>query len=148
MRKGSISPNRMQVCVRGTVYKDIETAAKALKVKPATVYAAVWRGTTDTLGKGKGRHQVHNISRSTPIEVGGRHFKSMSELSRAMGYNDHYFKKTVKDYGMEQALERANFVLLRRQLELDARKMRDAIKRMDRKLSTDIEKHHLRGVTK
>lgn len=78
---------RMSVTIRGVTYPDAQTAARALKVKPATVYCALCRGDIERVGLG-----VNYRQRATkggrppkPVTVAGRSFASMADLARAIG---------------------------------------------------------------
>ena len=86
----------MRVEVRGKIYKDVPTAAKKLGVAPATVYCAVSRRTTETLGLGKGnRTNRRGGIPPKPITLGGTTFPSMAAASVALGYKRRYVQQVL-----------------------------------------------------
>lgn len=75
---------KMTITIRGITYPDVEAAAAALKVKPMTIYAAVTKGVTETVGSGRGRPK--NGRKPKPITFAGQRFEGgVPELARVVG---------------------------------------------------------------
>lgn len=92
----------MRVEVRGKIYESVSQAAKALRVKPATVYCAVSRRTTDALGLGPGnRTERRGGVPKQPVEIGGIRFESMADASRKLGFNRRYVRQVLARGGKQ-----------------------------------------------
>lgn len=109
----------MRVEVRGKVYKDVPTAARALKVKKDSVYCSIVRGTTDTLGRGRGNRTNRRGGRpAKEFKIGSTLFPSMSAASRALGFNSRYIQ-LVLSKGKKRARENLYAAMLKYQAEHD-----------------------------
>lgn len=90
----------MRVRIRGKVYETVEDAAKACGVAKDTVYCAVVRRTTDTIGLGRGNRTKRRGGKpKKPITLGGVTFESMSEASRALGFGRRYVQQVITKGG-------------------------------------------------
>jgi len=109
----------MRVEVRGKVYQDVPTAARYLKVKEISVYASVIRGTTDTLGLGRGNRTNRRGGRpAKEFKVGTTIFPSMSAASRALGFNSNYIQLVLAK-GKKRSRENLYAAMLKYQAEQD-----------------------------
>lgn len=116
----------MRVEVRGKVYESVAACAKALGVSKDTVYCAVSRRTTDTLGLGKGNRTARRGGKKPiPVKIGQVSFPSMAEASRQLGMNRRYVQ-TVLTKGKSASRQD----LIRKVMEYAAEKERR--KRKDR----------------
>ena len=59
----------MRVNIRGRVFDSVANAAEWAEVSPATIYSAMHRGTTDTVGVGGGRR---GFGRGKSVTLWGR----------------------------------------------------------------------------
>lgn len=108
----------MRVKVRGKVYDSVKQCAKALGVSPATVYCAVTRRTTETIGLGRDPKKKPSGGRpAKPVRIGAVEFPSMSEASRALGFNRRHVQQ-VLTIGKTESRAR----LLRAAMEYQARR--------------------------
>lgn len=81
----------MKLCIRGVHYADVNECAKALGVKPITVYSALSKGREQFLGTGRGRSKGFKpTSVAKPIELGGMKFRSHRQLSIFLGQCPQY----------------------------------------------------------
>lgn len=95
----------MRVEVRGKIYESVPACAKALGVSKATVYCAVSRRTTDTLGLGQGNRTKQRGGRPPkPVQIGPVRFSSMAEASLALGFARGYVRQ-VLSRGQDRARE-------------------------------------------
>jgi len=86
----------VRVKVRGETYKDVATAATALGVTEATIYCAVSRRDTETIGLGQGNRVNHRGGiPPKPITLGRITFPSMSAASRALGKSPRYVQQVL-----------------------------------------------------
>lgn len=86
----------MRVTIRGTTYQSVPEAAAALGVAPATIYSAVTRGRTDSIGLGKGNRTPRRGGRPPkPVKIGSVLFPSMAEASRALGFERRYVQRVM-----------------------------------------------------
>ena len=86
----------MRVEVRGVVYESVAKCAKALGVSMSTVYCALSRRTTDTIGQGKGNRTARRGGRKPiPVRIGMVTFPSMAEASRQLGMNRRYVQQVL-----------------------------------------------------
>lgn len=114
----------MRVSVRGMVYDSARECADALGVSVATVYCAVSRRTTDTLGMGRGNRTAKRGGRKPqPVTIGGISFESMASASRALGFGRRYVASVMANGG---ATARAN--LLRACMQYRAKRDMAAIR--------------------
>lgn len=88
----------MQVRVRGVVYPTVRACAEALGVSPATVYCAVSRRDTETLGYGRGRIKRNKGGGlpPKPVVVAGRRFKSIADLARFIDREPRYVRASLR----------------------------------------------------
>lgn len=102
----SRAPNKvtMRVLVRGRVFDSVRECAEALGVSKNTVYSAVHRGTTDTLGFGRGYMPENPDGKrggATPIQIGPYKYRSEAAACRALGFYPGYLKRH-RNAGTEQ----------------------------------------------
>lgn len=112
---------KMTITIRGVTYPDVEAAAAALKVKPMTIYAAVVKGTTETVGSGRGRPR--NGLKPKSITFAGQRFEGgVPELARAVGRP----REAVRDSLGRGEMARQR--LLRALMTTDAMRVNQAMK--------------------
>jgi len=88
---------KMTVSIRGTTYPNARAAAKAVGVSVATVYSAVIRGTTDTVGLGHhGPNRGRGGVQAKPFIIGPLSFSSRREASRALGMSEPYLSAVLR----------------------------------------------------
>ena len=81
----------MRVRIRGTTFETVEEAARWAEVSPATIYSAMRRGRTDTVGLGGGRKSDYETGgcgggrRAVSVEMDGVWYPSLSEAERRLG---------------------------------------------------------------
>lgn len=80
--------HKVPVTVRGVSYPSQAAAAEALGVAPSAIYGALERGTLDSVGLGRARHNL------VPMQIGETVYPSAVEASRATGVN----VKTLRNY--------------------------------------------------
>jgi hypothetical protein len=118
----------MQVMIRGKLYKSVKTAARAIKVKPCTIYSALHRGTLDTVGLGTGKGRpVTRGGKPKPFTIGPLKFDNLRAASVALGYEKNTLSSILRRRG-----EKAQGELLRRAMALAAERENAAMRaRMD-----------------
>lgn len=108
----------MRVEARGKVYDSVPDCSRALGVSKATVYCAVSRRTTATLGLGKGnRSSGHRGLPPKPVKIGPVEFPSMATASRALGFERRYVQQVLtigKERSRARLLRAARLVFHRR----------------------------------
>ncbi|MDK3016529.1 hypothetical protein [Pseudodonghicola flavimaris] len=113
----------MRVEVRGKIYDSVPECAKALGVAPATVYCAVTRRTTDTLGLGKGNRTSRRGGRPPKrVKIGEVEFPSMAAASRALGFNQRHVQH-VLSRGKAAARGRLLRAAMEYQAQMDKREI-------------------------
>lgn len=81
---------RMSVLIRGKLYPNVTAAAKALKVSRSTIYSAIARDTTDTVGLGcVGTRNTGGIPAKS-VRIGSLEFPSQRAAARALGKSRSY----------------------------------------------------------
>jgi hypothetical protein len=79
----------VRVRIRGTTFETVEEAARWAEVSPATIYSAMRRGRTDTVGLGGGRKSEYETGgggrRAVSVELNGVRYVSLSEAERRLG---------------------------------------------------------------
>jgi hypothetical protein len=87
----------MTIMVRGKVYVSATECAKKLKVSKQAVYNAMYRGTLETLGVGRGSSGAYGGGRPPiPFKLGKVEFKSQAEASRQLGKNPMYVTNVLR----------------------------------------------------
>ena len=87
---------KMTVSIRGTTYPNAAAAAEAVGVSVATVYSAVIRGTTDTVGLGhNGPNRGKGGLPPKPLTIGHISFPSMRAASIALGMSAPYISMVL-----------------------------------------------------
>lgn len=108
----------MRVTIRGKTYENAKVAAKALKVKPCTIYSALHRGTLDTIGLGTGAgRKVTRGGKPKAFTIGPMKFESLRAASRLLGYEQNTLSSILRRGG-----ERARGELLRRVMAFTAQR--------------------------
>ncbi len=105
------------------VFKDVPTAAKALGVKPGTIYVAMSRGRVDHVGIGRGKgpkSQASGGRPSKPVAIGPCKWGSYSECARALGVDHRYIRNVMHRGG-----DRAKATLLAKVMHYHNRQERD-----------------------
>ena len=104
----------MRVTIRDVTYETAQEAADALGVKRCTVYSALHRGTTDTLGLGTGARKVKKGGIPKKVSLGAMQFDSLAEASAYLGYKKKTLssilrrgKATARQNVMRRFLEKA-----------------------------------------
>lgn len=102
----------MSVTVRGVIYANVNEAAKALGVRPVTIYSALSRGRVDNVGLGPGKRPRENRKGGNPIPItiGGITYPTRAAASRALGLSAGYVTDTVNrknDRAKQNLLARA-----------------------------------------
>jgi transposase len=91
----------MKVRVRGVTYPDVPTASRKLKVSEKTVYAALQRGTEDTLGTGRGRHGNYPPGpHATPVQIGPYCYNSIREAARELNFSRKTLTRILRKRGV------------------------------------------------
>lgn len=113
----------MSIEIRGVVYPSAKHAAKALGVRPITVYAALNRGRLDTVGIGQGKGSKRPLSgrKPKPLKIGNVEFESQIEADRQLGYSAGAVSNILRKGG-KQAKEG----LVRRVMEYQAKKEQES----------------------
>lgn len=118
----------MRVTIRGKTYESVKSAARAMGVKPCSIYSALERGEINNVGNGRGNHpnKRHNGGRKkVPVAIGGYNFPSIAAAARALGYDPQTLGNVLRR-GKEKS--RAN--VLRAAMALRAREeMEEAMRR-------------------
>lgn len=70
------------VKIRGVVYINSIAAAKAIGVRPSTIYSAINNGTTDYVGLGA------NYRRKRKVKYKGEIYESIADFARKMGVKE------------------------------------------------------------
>lgn len=95
----------MRVKIRGVIYEDVPSAAKALGVDPSTVYDAMSRGRTDTCGQGRGKHGNQKLRiPPKPVKIGSKTFPSRAAVDRAFGLYPGTTNRLLRKGTAEQKL--------------------------------------------
>lgn len=80
--------HKVPVTVRGVSYPSQAAAAEALGVAPSAIHGALERGTMDSVGLGRNRHNL------VPMQIGDKVYPSAVEAAKATGVN----VKTLRQY--------------------------------------------------
>ena len=100
----------MPVRIRGVDYPTAADAAKALGVKQATIYSALYRNTLDTVGTGSGRLKKNaRGGKPRPIVLGTMKFRTIQEASLFLGYEKRSLSKILRvggDHARQNVMRR------------------------------------------
>jgi len=95
--KPATSRAKMQVMIRGVLYPSARVAATTLGVAKATVYSAVIRGTTDTVGLGRnGPNKGRGGCSPKSLTIGPVQFPSRRAASRALNMSEPYLSCVMR----------------------------------------------------
>lgn len=128
----------LSVTVRGKTYATVKDAAKALKVKPNTVYSALHHGRIDMVGMGKGNHKAHRAPYIKPValKVSGVDFCSMRALSLWLGRSDKYVSNVLRK--QPNAMARLEEEVLAKKLAEEAKRTKLAYTQHNKKMNEGI----------
>lgn len=129
----------IRVTIRGVTYPTVAAAAKALKVKPNTIYVALHKGRIDKVGLGCGKVVAYRHPQipPKPIKVGGLDFPSLQALSLWLGRSKQYASNKLKRHPDTGLTDLTQEVLAKRMTEGAAR-TRAAYEWRDRIMSEGI----------
>lgn len=116
----------MRVNVRGQVFESVRECAKHFGISEDTVYCAVTRRTTDTIGTGRKRPKAPGttpFARKDPFKIGRWSWPSMVQCSKDLGISYDKFKKAFSC----KVLSRET--VLRRRMELEQQIAKVMLKR-------------------
>lgn len=111
------------------VFDSVQECAKALGIKPDTVYGALSKGREKYLGMGRGNNPNSRkaLLPPKPVKIGSREFPSRVALAEYIGYTDRHVTKLIREGRMDVLMARA----MKADAEREAKARREHEKRMN-----------------